>query len=506
LNHASDLVLAGAAGAGDRFLDDRGWIRRHAQTGKPDDRERHPSRLRERETAPRVLAVDEHVLDSDDRGRELVDHLTQAARDLTEALFHRATFRRGQDPTLDVRQGRTAVIAVDVDDTVAAYPAAGVEPENSHALTYSTPLTPRQMLALPTVRATTSALPLGVLRAPAKPGLVITSAALASCMVSILLGVGHAQPRQRPADKAEADRLFEEGRTLLDEGKRDEACARFEQSFRLDPRAVGTMLNLGLCREEVGLVASAVRYYGEARDRAHDQGLAEHEEAAARKIAMLSPRVPRLTLTVPAGLGVKARVLLDDDVIPLNQVDGILVDPGPHTLVVTEPGKLPFETKVTLAESQKETIAIPLLEGAKTVVVREEASPRILRGKITAVSGAALGLAGIGLGFYARSYYWDQFPAASREGQVVERDGAHPCWTSRGTAGALVRNCSKLGSTRIDRARLLGHVSTAVTIAGGVAVVSGLVVWLTAPAATERTQVDVAISGGGATFAFTRAF
>lgn len=55
-------------------------------------------------------------------------------------------------------------------------------------------------------------------------------------------------------DKAEADRLFDQGRELLAAGDRVQACKLFELSLRKDPRAVGTMLNLGLCREEGGAI------------------------------------------------------------------------------------------------------------------------------------------------------------------------------------------------------------------------------------------------------------
>jgi tetratricopeptide (TPR) repeat protein len=323
-------------------------------------------------------------------------------------------------------------------------------------------------------------------------------------MVSILLGVAHAQPRAE--QKAEADRLFEEGRALLADGKRDEACDRFEQSFKKDPRAVGTMLNLGLCREEVGRIASAIRFYAEARDRARDQKLSEHEEAAQRKIALLAPRVPRLAIEPPPKPGPKLRVLLDDQLVPLDQLDDITVDPGSHTLVVTEIGKLPWETTLNVAESQRQTIRVPALEGIKTVVVREHASPRALWGKIATASGAALAVAGLGLGLYARSYYWDQFPAAARDGKPVPRDTEHPCWTTLDSSGAITRTCSQLGSERIDNARQLAQVSTAVTIGGGLVAVGGLVLWLTAPSAAERTQVDVAVFGDGASFTVSGAF
>lgn len=329
------------------------------------------------------------------------------------------------------------------------------------------------------------------------------------CMVALLVGVSHAQPAQpsrRDEDKAEADRLFEEARSLLAAGKPDEACDRFEQSFKKDPRAVGTMLNLGLCREELGLLASAIRYYSEARDRARDQHLVEHEEAAARKIALLSPRVPRITVKLPASAGLKARVLLDDEMIPVELLDELAVDPGSRTFVVTAPGRLAWETTLAVKEGQRSVVHVPPLQGVKTVVVREQTSRRVLWGKVGVVSGSALALAAAGLGLYARFYYWQQFPPASRDGEAAARDGEHPCWTSPGTTGGVVRNCSELGSERIATARRLAHVSTAVGIAGTAVAIGGLVMWLTAPPAGQRTHVEVGVSTNTATFGVTRTF
>ncbi len=59
-------------------------------------------------------------------------------------------------------------------------------------------------------------------------------------------------------EPTEADRLFQEGRDLLAAGKPDEACAKFELSIKKDPRAVGTLLNLALCNERLGKLATIV--------------------------------------------------------------------------------------------------------------------------------------------------------------------------------------------------------------------------------------------------------
>jgi hypothetical protein len=312
------------------------------------------------------------------------------------------------------------------------------------------------------------------------------------------------QALPRAEDKAEADRLFEEGRTLLADGKRAEACERFDLSIRKDPRAVGTMLNLGLCREEVGQIATAVRYYSEARDRAHDQNLAEHEEAAKRKIALLSPRVPRLVITLPADLRGDVRVLVDEIVIARDALGSVEVDPGPHTIVVTAPGKLPYETNVEAAESEHKAIAIPALAGATTVLVREQQSRRALLGKILVVGGVALVGGGIGLGLLGQSNYWDEFPAASRDGMAA-MDATHNCWTVIAD-GAVTRECNTIGRDATQSASRLANVGVATAVTGGLVALAGAVLWITAPNAKTVPTVSFTASPDGGSFAFTRTF
>lgn len=70
----------------------------------------------------------------------------------------------------------------------------------------------------------------------------------------------------RSARADDATALFEQGRTLSQQGKFAEACARFEQSFALDP-APGTELNLGDCHEHLGKVAEAWRDFDAAAAR-----------------------------------------------------------------------------------------------------------------------------------------------------------------------------------------------------------------------------------------------
>jgi len=288
-------------------------------------------------------------------------------------------------------------------------------------------------------------------------------------------------------DKAEADRLFDQARELMTKGDRAQACKLFELSLRKDPRAVGTMLNVGLCNEEGGTIATAMRFYAEARDRAIDQGLAEHRDAAERKLALLAPRVPHLEIVLPAGAPATTRVLVDDLVLARNQIADYTVDPGMRTIVVTAPDKLPYETKVDVVESQHAKVVVPALQGATVVVATNN---RALAGKLGVIGGGVLVGLGVGFGIYADHLYWSQFPDASRDG-IDAVDPSKPCYTLTDPThlGSVTHHCTSAGAAKLRTANRWADAADVVGIAGVVIAATGAYLWWSAPA---HVGIDVA--------------
>src|SRR5262245_63210105 len=68
------------------------------------------------------------------------------------------------------------------------------------------------------------------------------------------------------AGDAGAEALFRAGREAAEKGDYASACARFEESHRLEP-AAGTVFNLADCYEKRGQVASAWQRYREVKER-----------------------------------------------------------------------------------------------------------------------------------------------------------------------------------------------------------------------------------------------
>ncbi len=70
-------------------------------------------------------------------------------------------------------------------------------------------------------------------------------------------------PPPRLGPNAEAEALFTAAREQMRAGNPAQACKLFEQSHAIDP-ALGTLLNIGSCREQMGDVPGACASYAEA--------------------------------------------------------------------------------------------------------------------------------------------------------------------------------------------------------------------------------------------------
>ncbi len=181
-----------------------------------------------------------------------------------------------------------------------------------------------------------------------------------------------------PTTQQRADKLFTEGRELLDRKMPAEACAKFEEAIKLDPLAAGTMLNLGLCYEELAKYHSALVWYRKARARASETSLPTHESKAKEAETRLAPMVPAVVLEFPRPIA-NVLVRIDGNVVEDKDFAHVEIDPGTHALDVHAPGKhalhLRFEVEAHSPDHPGDkTIPIELLDGED--VIPDPGKPR----------------------------------------------------------------------------------------------------------------------------------
>ena len=115
-----------------------------------------------------------------------------------------------------------------------------------------------------------------------------------------------------------ASDLFGEGRTLLDQGKPAEACAKFDAALHLAPDAAGVLLNLGLCNVQQRKLATALRWFRKAAASGQDEVVA----AAKQQITTLSSLVPTVRIEAAGGVAIDGE--------PVDARQPIEIDAGHH--------------------------------------------------------------------------------------------------------------------------------------------------------------------------------
>jgi hypothetical protein len=158
-------------------------------------------------------------------------------------------------------------------------------------------------------------------------------------------------PATASAQSGDAMVAFEEGRKLMEEGRYTEACPKLALSLKLLPSGLGTAINLGQCYEKQGKTASAWVVLKEAVSQAVAQGRADRKEQAASMAAALENRVSRLSLHVSPAVDVPGLTIkLDGREIQRPMWDTFLpVDPGPHDIEVSAPGKEERKEQITVS-------------------------------------------------------------------------------------------------------------------------------------------------------------
>ena len=226
----------------------------------------------------------------------------------------------------------------------------------------------------------------------------------ALCLVALPAAAesGRGAPARRGTASAEvarsarAEALFRTGQALLDAGRFDAACTKFEASERLET-GLGTLLHLGDCYERAGRSASAWHTFQEAEAVAHDRRDFEREQAAAERIAALEPKLNRIVFVVPQTSRVPGlTVQLGPNAIPSGAWGTTIpVDGGVQQVTVFAKGYQPWQLSIDASpsEGRQYRVNVPTLQPA-----RQSAADRRRAFQTAGVVTGSVGLAGIGAG------------------------------------------------------------------------------------------------------------
>jgi hypothetical protein len=171
-------------------------------------------------------------------------------------------------------------------------------------------------------------------------------------------------PDARADDGARAASLAHEGQKLMNAGKHEEACAKLDESQRLDPLS-STAIELGRCREKENRPGAAYRAYGAAEDLAKKEGRTDRMIQARQARGKLTFKIARVTIEVPKPAPGMV-VTIDGEPMPESAWGkSYETDPGSRTLVAEAPGYERWEDKAQFAAGRNRSIAVPALAAAK---------------------------------------------------------------------------------------------------------------------------------------------
>ncbi|HMG23632.1 MAG TPA: hypothetical protein VK607_19995 [Kofleriaceae bacterium] len=185
------------------------------------------------------------------------------------------------------------------------------------------------------------------------------------CSVAIAIVWVGAAGSQAHAQSAEAEALFRDGRGLIKSGKLAPGCDKLAASERLET-SIGTLLNLGDCREKLGKLASAWAAFRKAEAMARRAGGDDKRQAeAVRRAALLEPRLANLVISVPNRVD---GLIVRRDNEPVDEAvwnTPLPVDPGSYAIAAEAPGRSPWRTTIEIAAgASRRVVVIPNLPRA----------------------------------------------------------------------------------------------------------------------------------------------
>lgn len=217
----------------------------------------------------------------------------------------------------------------------------------------------------------------------------------------LLAGLLLTAPVAAQTKGAAAEALFNEAQAAMEKADYPTACQRFRESDRLDP-AIGTKLNLAVCEEKRGNLATAWDLLRAVIDTAEP---GDDRRALAQDMASkLQPRVPKLTIRLAADAP-KETSLREGSLVLEGASLGIALpmDPGKHRFVVAAPGRSERLLSVELHEGEVKDVEVepgpPSAAPASAPVAHQApAAPKEGGSKTLGFVLAGVGVAGVGVG------------------------------------------------------------------------------------------------------------
>jgi hypothetical protein len=277
------------------------------------------------------------------------------------------------------------------------------------------------------------------------------------------------------AEHAAAVDAFKRGTQLVEAGRLEAAIDAFREALAYEPASVGARLDLADCYEKIGSPAAAWRQYAVAEvyaRRASDP----RRELARSSAAHLESSVLVVTLDGPRPAGFDARI--DGEPIPAELLERseIAVAPGRHRIDFLAANKRPAALDVAGAAGDRRAVTIAFGEDT-------EAAPPPVALEVHEAGSSGRRTLGIALGAVGLA----SLAVGAATGGVAVADRSSLLQESRDASVTSGRFYSDRST-----ADAFANVSTITLVAGGAALVAGVVLYVTAPSSRPATAFGFA--------------
>lgn len=292
--------------------------------------------------------------------------------------------------------------------------------------------------------------------------------ALTAVTLALVLGVTTPARAVSAEDRAAATQHAKQAQELRKQGQLAEACGHLEEVERLDPK-LPSLLDLADCTEQLGKLVEARALWTAARDRARQSEKPQSRARAEERLAAVEKRVAHLTLQLDAKAS-GAEVLRDGASVDASALGTASpVNPGEHVVIVKQAGHEDAKYDVKLDEGESQALDIapgPAIAAEAPPPPPPPVAPPPKRLEVSSSSGSGQRTFGLVLG---------------ATGLVAAGVGA-PLWF------VGYRDSGGLGGAAPDQQLLAGQI---LVIGGGALLVTGAVLFATAPSAKSASSARV---------------
>ncbi len=279
-------------------------------------------------------------------------------------------------------------------------------------------------------------------------------------------------------DDAEAKRLFEVGRKALADGKVGQACESFAAAKQLAPSACGVVQNLAMCRQQQGRDRDAYLEFEALGACASSADQPDRVKFADEQRARLRQKVAFLVIRSAADTEHRVvRAYLDGAPLEANEKPQV-VEPGRRRVEVERAGCDPLRLEIDALAGQTQSLVLPTQCDARAQTSSQTTESRPPPPAMATVE-------------HVERTRW-QLPV----GWTAVGVGALAVVASVAPCGVVALNQR---DQDLDGAKRTAAICTGFGIAGAAIAAAGVVLLLTAPAATPAAPRSTTVGAAPST-------